>query len=279
MVAIFNYFDYQKYLGDYYEWRKRDDSYFTYRFIASKVGIDHAFIVKVFQGQKQLSLKSAPHFSALLGHTKREKEYFELLILFSRAKSDSETKHYFEKLLSYVELTPLKIEGYKYSFYKKWYHTAIREVVGLAGFAGDYKKLARMLNPPVTESQARQSIKLLLDLGFIKKNDAGQFTLISRFITPGEEIAPVAIREFQKETMRLAIDALDKIPKEERHISTVTLSLSPDGVEKLKACVENFRTEMLRIANKDNDVSQVFQVNVQLFPISRRITGEGNGQA
>ena len=277
MVAVFNYFDYQKYLGDYYEWRKREDSYFTYRFIASKVGIDHAFIVKVFQGQKHLSLASAARFSELLKHNRREKEYFELLILFSRAKSDSETKHYFEKLLSYVELSPLKVEGYKYSFYQKWYHTAIREVVGLAGFDGDFKKLGRLLCPPVTESQARQSIKLLLKLGFIKRSEKGQFVLSSRFITPSEEIASVAIREFQKETMMLAIDALQKIPKEKRHISTATISLSPDGAEKLKACVENFRAEMLRIANQDNNVSQVFQVNVQLFPISRQITGVENG--
>jgi uncharacterized protein (TIGR02147 family) len=276
MITIFNYFDYQKYLGDYYEWRKKEDSYFTYRFIASKVGIDHAFIIKVLQGQKHLTVDCAERFSALLKHTAREKEYFELLILFSRAKSDSETKHYFEKLLTYVDLSPLKVEGYKFEFYQKWYYTAVREVIGIAGFHGDHRKLAHMLNPSITESQARQSIELLLKLGFIKKDKNGGYTLVSRFITPSKEVTPVAIREFQKATMFLAADALQNVPMNERHISTVTLSLSKDGVDNLKECMENFRREMMRIANQDNEVSQVFQVNLQFFPISRQLKGDGN---
>jgi uncharacterized protein (TIGR02147 family) len=279
MISIFKYFDYQKYLGDYYEFRKKEESYFTYRFIASKVGIDHAFIVKVFQGQKHLSIESAAPFSVLLKHTKREKEYFELLILFSRAKSDSEIKHYFEKLLTYVELSPLKVEGYKYEFYQKWFYTAVREVIGIAGFRGDFKKLARMLNPAITEVQARQSVELLVKLGFIQESKTGEYCLISRFITPSEEVAPIAVREFQKATMLLAVDALQKIPKDDRHISTVTISLSPDGAEKLKECAEHFRREMMRIANQDNEVSQVFQVNLQLFPISRLLKEGDNGKS
>jgi uncharacterized protein (TIGR02147 family) len=276
MITIFNYFDYQKYLGDYYEWRKKENSYFTYRFIASKVGIDHAFIIKVLQGQKHLTVDCAERFSALLKHTAREKEYFELLILFSRAKSDSETKHYFEKLLTYVELSPLKVEGYKFEFYQKWYYTAVREVIGIAGFHGDCKKLARMLNPSITESQARQSVELLLKLGFIQKNKNREYSLVSRFITPSKEVTPVAVREFQKSTMLLAVDALHTVPKNDRHISTVTVSLSRDGVDNLKECMENFRREMMRIANQDNDVSQVFQVNLQFFPISGQLKREDN---
>jgi uncharacterized protein (TIGR02147 family) len=276
MTSIFDYFDYRKYLGEYYEQRKAKDLYFTYRYIASKVGIDHAYIVKVFQSQKHLSLATAGRFSEVLNHTKREKEYFEQLILFARARSDSEIKHYFEKLLSYVECSPLQVEGDKYEFYQKWYHTAVREVIGLAGFDGDYKKLARLLTPAITESQAKHSVDLLCKLGFIRKNDQREYTLVSRFITPSKEVAPVAIREFQKETMLLAIDALKSIPKEERHISTVTVTLSPDGADKMKACLTRFHEEVMRIANQDNNVDQVFQVNLQLFPISKQVKGEGD---
>jgi uncharacterized protein (TIGR02147 family) len=269
MLSLFSYFDYQKYLRDYYEQRKREDSYFTYRFIASKVGIDHAFIVKVFQGQKHLSLASAARFSELLKHNRREKEYFEVLILFARAKGDAEIKRHFEKLLSFVEWNPLKVEGYKYSFYQKWYHTAIREVIGFSGFDGNCRKLAQRLVPAITESQARQSIELLLKIGFIKKERNGTYSLVSRFLTPSEEVRPIALREFQRQTMLLAVDALEHVSKDERHISTVTVSLSAKGREKLKECIENFRGEMMRIANQDTDVSRAYQVNLQLFPISR----------
>lgn len=277
MISIFHYFDYHKYLTDYYEYRKKEDSYFTYRYIASKVGVDHAFVVKVFQGSKHIALKMAPLFSKLLKHSKREMEYFELLILFSRAKSDTETTHYFSRLISCIEISPLKIEGYKFEFYQKWYYTAVREIIGFAGFNGDFKKLGSMVQPPITESQARRSVMLLEKLGFIQRNKEGDYSLITRFITPSEEVRSLAIREFQKETMLLAIEALQNIPKDDRHISTVTLSLSPDGEEKLKECIINFRNKIQKVALQDLNVSKAFQINVQLFPVSKGAK-EGHGE-
>ena len=131
-----------------------------------------------------------------------------------------------------------------------------------------------MVQPPITESQARRSVALLEKLGLIQRNNEGDYSLVTRFITPGEEVRPLAIREFQKETMLLAIEALQHIPKDDRHISTVTLSLSPDGEEKLKECILHFRNEIQKVALQDVNVSKVFQINVQLFPISKRVEEE-----
>lgn len=273
MVSIFSYFDYHKYLRDYMAARKEKDAYFTYRFIAGKAGIDHAFIVKVFQGQKHLSLKLAPKISVVLKHSKRETEYFELLILFCRTKSDRESKLYFERLLGYVEFSPLKIEGSKYEFYQKWYYAAVREVIGISGFRGDYAALARSLRPAITEPQARKAVSLLIELGMIEKKDT-LYRPTDRFLTASEEIRPLAVREFQKQTMLLAIDALESIEKSEREISTVTLSLSRDGADKIKETMRNFRTELMRIAGHDQDVTCAYQVNLQLFPISNTLKGD-----
>lgn len=278
LVSIFDYFDYQKYLRDYLAARKQQDAYFTYRFLAGKAGIDHAFIVKIFQGQKHLSLKLAPIISEILKHDKREGEYFELLILFSRTKSDRESKMYFEKLLGYVEFSPLKIEGSKYEFYQKWFYAAVREVIGIAGFDGDYARLARSLRPAITEAQARKAVSLLLELGLIEKQGEN-YRPADRFLSASEAIRPLAVRQFQKETMLLAIDALETIDKAEREISTVTLSLSRDGADKIKESLRNFRTELMRIANQDRDVTGAFQINLQLFPISRTLKGVGHEAA
>ncbi len=278
LVSIFNYFDYQKYLRDYLAARKQQDAYFTYRFIAGKAGIDHAFIVKIFQGQKHLSLKLAPKISEVLKHGKGESEYFELLILFSRTKSDRESKMYFEKLLCYVEFSPLKIEGSKYEFYQKWYYAAVREVIGIAGFDGDYAALARRLRPGITGTQARKAVALLLELGLVEMKE-GRYLPADRFLSASEEIRPLAVREFQKATMLLAIEALETIDKTVREISTVTLSLSADGADKIKESLRNFRTELMRIANQDKDVTGAYQINLQLFPISRTLKGVGHEAA
>jgi uncharacterized protein (TIGR02147 family) len=76
--------------------------------------------------------------------------------------------------------------------------------------------------------------------------------------------------------MRLAIDALDRHPRETRDISTLTATLSAESVEKAKAAVRSLRQYLLGLAEQDEAVDRVYQLNVQLFPMTR-ITAE-NGR-
>ncbi|MBF0432421.1 MAG: TIGR02147 family protein, partial [Fibrobacteria bacterium] len=109
LPEVYQYFDYRKYLRDSYEAMREKNSRYSYRFIQEKTGIDPGFLVKVFNGQKNLTEKSVPGLAKLLKLNKRQTKYFTLLILFGRAKTDSEIKHYFEKLLSFTELGSKKI--------------------------------------------------------------------------------------------------------------------------------------------------------------------------
>ena len=69
---IYEYFDYQKFLLDYYQWRKGRDSYFSYRYISGKIKIDHGLLIKIFQGQRHITVKSIPKFAGLLDLGKRK---------------------------------------------------------------------------------------------------------------------------------------------------------------------------------------------------------------
>jgi len=67
--------------------------------------------------------------------------------------------------------------------------------------------------------------------------------------------------------MDLAKTALYNIEKELRDISTVTLSTNKEGMEKIKARIEQFRSEIMAIANQSKNCDRVIQLNVQLFPL------------
>ena len=269
MVKILDYYDYHKYLRRYYEERKAVDSNFSYRYIQHHVGIDPGYLVKIFQSQKELSLKYIPRLAKLLQLNKRETQYFELMVNFSRAKKNNQIKYYFEKMLDFLEFDKKRVETDKYEFYQKWYYTAVREAIGIFRFTGDYTKLAKMIQPPIKPSEAKKSVELLLRLGFVKKNRDATYEVTSRFITTGEEWNSIAIRSYQDETLKLAQNALNTIPKNERDISTLTLSLSPKGFAKVKESVKRCRSEMLEIAHGDIDVTRTYQVNFSLFPVTR----------
>jgi uncharacterized protein (TIGR02147 family) len=270
MPDIFEYYDYHKYLLDFYTEKKGTSRYFSYRYMGRQLGIDAGYLVKVLQGQKNLSYQSAPRVAALLKLNKKETEYFKVLVLFGKTKSNTEIAEYFEKLLHISETKRMSVDADKYEFYKKWYYSVVREVIGFLPFNGDYKALAEMILPPITPGQAKKSVELLERLDLIKKNGGGVYAPTERFITTGEKWRSIAIRQFQEETILLAKTALDAVHKDERDISTITLSVSREGYEEIKEILKQTRRQVFEVAEKDHNANGAFQLNLQLFPISKK---------
>ena len=266
---IFEYFDYRKYLHDWYKAKKESNTCYTYRFISQRVDIDPGYLVKIFQGQKHFNLKKLPALAKLLKLNQKKTEYFELLVLYNKAKADTEIQHYFEKLLSYLELGKEQVEADKYEFYQKWYHTVIREIIRVTPISDNFEELAQVLLPKITASQARKSVELLERLEFIYKDDSGIYQPKNKFISTGKNLPPVVIRNFQKDMMSLAQDALGKISPSQRDISTVTISLSEEGFDLLKEKLQIFRNDLLELAGKSYNPDRVYQVNLQIFPVSK----------
>jgi uncharacterized protein (TIGR02147 family) len=272
MPNIFEYYDYHKYLLDYYTEKKGTSRYFSYRYMSRQLGIDAGYLVKVLQGQKNLSYQSTPQVTSLLKLNKKETEYFKVLVLFGKTKSNTEIAEYFEKLLHISETKRVSVDADKYEFYKKWYYSVVREVIGFFPFKGDYKALAEMILPPITPGQAKKSVELLERLDLIKKNSDGVYASTERFITTGEKWRSIAIRQFQEETIQLAKTALDVVPKDERDMSTITLSISREGFEEIKEILKQTRRQVFEVAEKDPNVNGAYQLNLQLFPISKKVS-------
>jgi uncharacterized protein (TIGR02147 family) len=277
MKEIYTYYNYRKYLNDFYQEKKSKDSYFSFRFISKKVGIDHSLLVKIFQGKRHIGERSIPAFARLLNLSPRQTEYFELLVLYGKAKTNREIKHYFERLLSFSEVHAHKVESDKYEFYQKWYYTAVREILHVHPGINDFKELASLVEPAITPAQAKRALALLLRLGFVRKNEQGRYELTSRFITTGDDWKSIAIHSFQKESLALAGRALEKVDKGERDISTVTVSLDDKGLERVRDRVRTFQEEIVGIAASCGTVNKVYQVNVQAFPMSKSIARAREG--
>jgi len=272
--CIFEYFDYAKFLRDCYEKLHEDTTYFSYKYIQKKTGIDPGYMVKVFQGRKNLAQSRIAPFAGLLQLGKRETEYFNLMVMFGKAKSNDEIKMIFEKMLPYTQLGSRRIESNAYEYYTKWYYAAVREILNYWTFAGDYRTLASMTVPEITVREARKAIALLKKLDFIRPDETGGYMITSRFITTGEEWGGIAVRQFQKDTIMLAHQALDNVPAKQRDISTVTVSLSEEGFCQVREKLRQTRREVLEIARREQDADGAYHLNLQLFPVGRRSKGD-----
>ncbi|MBN1578568.1 MAG: TIGR02147 family protein [Chitinispirillaceae bacterium] len=273
MVEPFEYLNYRKLLKDLYEDRKAQQPFFSYRYIAQKVGFTSAgFFTNIIQGKRNISPEYIFKFAEVFKLKKSEIEYFELLVNFDQAKDHSRKRFYFEKILGHKKSKIKVTDAQQYEFYSAWYYTAIRELIDIYPFKGDFEELAKRVSPPIKPAEAKKAVELLEKIGFIRKNADGVYEQADTFITTGYEAKSVAITNFLMGMADLAKGAIDRYPRDKRDISSLTFTLSEEGFATIQDRLKSFRHEVLEIVREDKNQKKqdrVYHFNFHLFPITR----------
>ena len=198
MKSVFEYLEYRDFLKDFYEEKKKERTFFSYRLFGSKVGMDASYLAKVLIKHRHISNNSIGKIAVFCGLNEREAEYFETLVDFVKAKSHRESKLLFEKLLSLKSVNASTLIESQYEFYQKWYHSAIRSILEFYDFRGDYKALAEQLSPEISVKEAKDSIRLLEKLQLIKKDLMGRYRMTDRRSPRGRSGTHLPSKRFRK---------------------------------------------------------------------------------
>ena len=271
MKPITFYTDYRVYLNDWYEERKLNNEPASNRWIAKRMQINSAsWFTNIRTGKSGLSKSTANKLSGILKHSDIESRYFEIMVSFNQAKTFEERNRYFNELIILRTVNSSRIvKADEYEYFSNWYHPVIRAIVEQIRFKDDYTKLASLLRPSITSTQAKKSIELMERIGLIKKDSEGYYFVTNATITTGEHEKALAIINYQQETMRLAQEALDRFKKSERDISTLTIGIAHEDMEKIKVILAEARRKIIQLAVADKKSDSVYQINMQLFPLSR----------
>lgn len=278
MVDIFEYLDYRKFLRDIYEFRRSQDANMTYRYLAKTVGFNSAgFFTLIIQGKRNVSNEMIPKFAMAFKLKIKEREYFQYLVQADQAKNHTEKKYYLDKALT-LKRIKFKIKDVgAHKFYEKWYYSAIREMLSFMPYKNNAVAFARYINPPLRPFQVEKAIELLSEINLISKSGDG-YKQNDPYITSGDEITSATLAKYHLETADLAKRAIDKANIEERNISTLTLALSKNGFEEVTKRIREFRRELMDISKADLEKDQVFHLNLQLFPMTKKRKFAGQGK-
>lgn len=276
MKPIFTYLNYRTYLRDYYEEQKRISRKFSYRYFALRANIKAASLLReVISGSRNLTDQMALKFSKGIKFTPKEERYFCNLVKFNQAKTEREKQEYYAILLSFnksVVENPIHKDQYEY--FSNWYHSAIRELVADKPEDISPEYIAENLIPGIKKSEAKKSIDLLFRLKMIKVDDGGIIRQSETHITSGtteeNEMMTLKRREFNGEMIELAALANKKISPSERNVSGLTLGVSPEAYDSLIAELAQFKERVLNIVSNDSEKGRAYQLNFQLFPLSKK---------
>jgi uncharacterized protein (TIGR02147 family) len=269
MDGIFKYMDYRDYLRDHYQFNKGNHRFFSLRYIAQKTGIDASYYIKIVKKKKHIAERAIAVMIDFLKLDNREAEFFTTLVRFNKAKQRDQELMYFEKLVTLREPQAKTIGNDIYEYFSSWLNVALREELNIISFTDDFSDLVSRLQPAVSALQARQSIALLEKLGIIKKSKSGMYKPADPFIVTDGATRPAEVRSFQKEMLGLAAAVLERTAKADRDISTLTVSTTRACFETICRRLGEIRNEIMELVKKESRAEEVYQINFQVFPLTR----------
>jgi uncharacterized protein (TIGR02147 family) len=277
-VSVFQFLDARDFLRQAYDAEKRLNKDFSQRYIAKTMGAgSSSFFKDVLAGRARLSPPRVAKFAKMFRLSAKETEYFENLVLFTQAENESEKERLLKKLSGETPVgTYAILEAFQMEYLKKWHYAAVRELLAFTDFQADsgveYAELGKKLDPPISESEARSSIQLLLKLKLIRKNAQGRLEKVDKVVSTGISAAQVAaFKPGIRANMELAARALDEFPAKIRPYSYLTLSVSEESFLEIRDILRTTRKQILDLVSQDASVDRLYQLNMQLFPVSKTV--------
>ena len=271
MNVIFEYMNYREFLRDWFDAKKKTCPFYSFRLFSQKAGFTSPNFLKLVQDNKRnLTKESIFKFVKAMALIRKEADYFENLVFFNQAHSIEEKNLYLSNLIKLRARADVqKIDQSAYAYFSAWYHPVIRELCCTLDWRGDYKKLAAAVIPAITPVDAQKSISLLLELGFIKRLDADRFEKTASTISTGAQVKSLAVANFHRAMLQRATESLERFSSAERDISGLTLHVSKKTYQSMIIKIQQFRGELLQMAEADTESSMVAQINMQAFPLSK----------
>ncbi len=272
MNDIYAYSDYRVFLKDYYERKKSGEARYSYRSMAESAGINSSPYYKfVIEGKRNLSKATILKTCIALKLEERETEYFENLVFFNQAKTTEEKNIYFDRLVSARKVRAFpQIKKDQLEYFQEWHHCVIRELAVMCDFGGDFTRLAKLVNPPITAAKAEASVDLLLELGLLTLQD-GRYRQAEPVLTTGHGVTDYQVIRYQIRMMQLAAEAFERCRAGERMASSSTLGVSLVTFERVVRKMRDFRAHLMELVNQDERPEKVFQLNMSLFPLSHKV--------
>ncbi len=269
---IHDYLDYRRFLRDAFAFEKVQGRIGGHRDVAMFVGLKSpGHITWILQGKRNLVGNPLERMIKLVQLTGQDAEYFKLLVGHNDTVNPDERRMYMARISASQASRKVKPSASAVRYWSHWRHSVVRELVAVGKYGrSDAASIARRLQPIATEAEVADSLELLLELGMIDKTNDGRLVRSETILSTGENWTQEAIRGFQHQILELSIRALDSIPREEREISTVTFSVSRERFQKIRARIQEMRSEILALVRTDPEPEEVYHLAVELFPATSK---------
>ena len=159
----------------------------------------------------------------------------------------------------------------------QWYPLAILDLSTVEGFQSDSRWIAKTLG--ITHEEAQTAIQQLIQLGLLEKDAKGTLRKKQRYLSLPTKKSHSAIRSFHKKSIRRAEQILDQKNSEnpvKNKISSTFMAVKLDRLDEAIERIEAFHKDFAQFVS-DGSCQEVFQLNIQFFPITQIHSQQNKG--
>lgn len=247
--------------------RKSANVHYSLRSFSKLLELSPAFLSKLLNGQKDLSLDRAVSIAEKLGFNSEETRHFCQLIQLNKSRS-AKTR---EALLrtnsadAADEFQNLSLEVFQ--VISDWYHYAILELAACYPTRLDSALVSKNLG--ISKNEAAEALERLLSLKLLEKVN-GRWRKLKTFLATPSEVPSRALRNFHSQMIQKSLVAMEEQPVDLRDISGMTIPISLDKVSLAKKEIRQFRRKMAKLLDSSH-ATDVYQLNIQFFSLTKNI--------
>lgn len=269
---VFRYRDYRQFLRAFYDHNKSQGYGFSLRAFSKRARLRSSNYLKlVMDGDRNLTAPMAVRFAEACALRGQSADYFCELVAFGQAETAAERERAYARLSRFKRYRKVhRLDRAQDAYHSHWYIPVIRELAARADFSEDPHWIARKLMPQIAPREAAQALEILLQLGLLVRAADGRLVQSEPLLQTPDGPLGHHLVTFHRSMMERAAEALDRVPREEREIASLTLCVTEERMGELKRELEHFRDDLLQRYGADEGARRVVQVNLQMFPLSVR---------
>ncbi|MBO9665287.1 MAG: TIGR02147 family protein [Bdellovibrio sp.] len=268
---IKNYLNINDFLTDVYTYKKQIDPEFSYATWAQELGLTNkSFLRQIIVGRRNLTTETIPLFCENLELDNSEKEYFQLLSLYSRARTAEQRDLYGRRLRQLIHMDyPQKqiLDPAKLTL--KTIYPRLLTILGFSDIQKTPLKLALLLN--VSLEDTLEALEVLRSLQLAESSLIDEqihwHALTKSFRVP-DNLGNDVLLAYHKQSLLEAIHA-GQLPKSDRRYRSLLLALKEENFEQFLGDLENFVKQVFSKYNSDAFAERrLFQINFNIHAVS-----------
>ncbi len=257
----------QEFLRDLIAEKQAAHPALSIRAIAKRAGFrSPATLSMILNGQRKLTLRSAERIAVAIALRGRRRS---LLLAYARQSSATtaveraEAEDGILRIRSTIPENKLRPE--QLSFLANWYYPVVYALAGGGLPAPD--TLAKALGRGVRKTDVERAITDLKNLGLLREEASGRWVQTMAAITTPDEVRDFAVRKYHRNMNLLAAEALD-YAVHQREFNGLTIRVAAKNLPEVKERLRQFRSELNEFLSAKEEAGDVFQFNLQLFPLT-----------